>query len=205
MAITVYNDVTMPALVLAAGVRGKQMRKNDRVVVDSGQAYINVGWTQTLREFEVGFVPMRREAWQAIETLHEITEGGAYGFLMLDPKDHVATSANGVMASLGGGTYQLYKRYLHAGSGRYKDRKITRPVSTGFQAFDAGGNTLVGTVDSQTGIATITGTPASWAGRFHVPVHFMDDFIDWTMVVPSQDPDARFLSGPACVLQEIRE
>jgi uncharacterized protein (TIGR02217 family) len=205
MSITVFPDVTMPPLVIASGVRGRQIRRNDRTAVISGEQSINVVWTQTLREFEVGFVPMRREAWQAIETLHEITDGGAYGFLMLDPKDHVVTSETGVMASLGGGTYQLYKRYLHAASNRYKDRKITRPIAAGFQAFDALGNTLTATVDEETGIATISGTPASWASRFYVPVHFMDDSIDWSMVVPHQDPDSRFLSGPSCVLQEIRE
>lgn len=205
MAITVFADVTLPNRVITAGVRGKQIRKNDRVSVDSGQAHINIVWTKTLREFEIGFIPMRRAAWQDIETLHEITEGGAYGFLMADPKDQAATTADGVMASLGGGTYQLYKRYLHTASGRYKDRKITRPLSTGFQAYDAMGGTLTGTVDPETGIATITGTPASWSGSFYVPVHFMDDSIDWTMVAPHQDPDSRLFVGPSCVLQEIRE
>jgi hypothetical protein len=36
-------------------------------------------------------------------------------------------------------------------------------------------------------------------------VHFMADSIDWSMVAPSQDPDARYLAGPSVILQEIRE
>jgi hypothetical protein len=35
-------------------------------------------------------------------------------------------------------------------------------------------------------------------------VHFLDDFIDWDLVVPGA-ADARFLAGPSVVLQEIRE
>jgi hypothetical protein len=38
-----------------------------------------------------------------------------------------------------------------------------------------------------------------------VPVHFMSDTIDWALVAPSQDPNARYLAGPSVVLQEIRE
>lgn len=126
MSITVLSDVVLPNHVASAGVRGKNMRRNDRVQTDSGQMSINIGWTSTLREFEIGIVPLRVDQWQAIEALHEITEGGAYGFLMEDPKDnHVASG--GVLAELTPGTYQLVKRYTDRASRRTKDRRITRP------------------------------------------------------------------------------
>jgi hypothetical protein len=104
------------------------------------------------------------------------------------------------MASLGGGTYQLYKRYTNIASGRYKDRKITRPNATTFQALDAGGGTLTGTVNPETGIATITGTPATWTGRFYVPVHFQSDVIDWTLDVSGPE-EFRYYSGPSVVFR----
>src|SRR2546428_5567926 len=37
--------------------------------------------------------------WQTIEGLHEVTAGGAYGFLIEDPKDSLVTVANGVLRS----------------------------------------------------------------------------------------------------------
>jgi hypothetical protein len=64
-------------------------------------------------------------------------------------------------------------------------------------------------LDVETGIVTIAAGPSAslvtWTGRFYVPVHFMSDTIDWTLVAPSQDPNARYLAGPSVVLQEIRE
>lgn len=211
MSITVFSDVFLSGRVIDAGIRGRNMRRNSRVSVDSGQQSINIVWQQTLRQFEVGFIPMRREAWQDIETLHEITEGGAYGFLMYDPKDHYVPATQGILVNTTGSYYQLYKRYTEAGSGRTKDRKITRPKVSGFTITDDGVALTSGvdyTLDEETGIVTqinpTVGT-VRWTGFFYVPVHFMDDQIDWQMVVPSADPDARFLAGPTCVLQEVRE
>lgn len=213
MPITVYPDVILPPRVVKSGVRGKQLRGNTRVTTDNGHQWINADWTQTLREFEIGFKPMLREAWQDIETLQEITDSGAYGFLMEDPKDAVVT--NGVVEALGGGTYQLYKRILHAASGRYRDRKITRPRAAGFVvkvsgvAVDGSGSPAGYSLNTETGIITIGSAPAeatvTWTGRFYVPVHFQSDFIDWEMLRPASDEDRRLLAGPSVVLEEVRE
>jgi uncharacterized protein (TIGR02217 family) len=196
--------------VISAGVKGKQNRKNQRVMTAGGFESVNIVWDRTLREYEIGTIPLQRADWEYIEVFHEVTEGGAYGFLLEDPKDYCSTSTTtytqttGVFASLGGGQYQLFKRYLHIASGRYKDRKITRPQATGFQAYNAGGTLLTGTVDPNTGIATISGTPATWVGRFYVPVHFRDDVIDWALEVPGPE-DFRYYSGPSVIFEEIPE
>jgi uncharacterized protein (TIGR02217 family) len=208
MSLTVLSNMILPNSVIQAGVRGRQMRRNSRVMTANGAESINIMWTQTLREFEIGFVPMRRTAWQDIETFHEITEGGAYGFLMEDPKDSVVSS--GVVASLTATTFQLYKRSTDAVSLRYKDRKITRPRTTSFVLTVSGAVQTTGySLDTTTGIVTINSGPAAanvtWTGRFYVPVHFQSDSIDWTMVVSGPDPDARFLAGPSVILEEIRE
>lgn len=208
MPITVFADVTLPNSVVQAGVRGKQIRRNARVATSSGAQAANVLWTQTLREFEIGFVPMRRSAWQDIETLHEITDGGAYGFLMEDPKD-MRVSAGGVVAAIDADDFQLYKRSTHALSARFKDRKITRPRAAGFVLMIAGVPTAAYTLDVETGIVNIPAEPdaadVTWTGLFYVPVHFQSDIIDWDLVVTGPDVDARFLAGPSVVLQEIRE
>jgi hypothetical protein len=195
MAITVFSDVVLPNSIISSGVRGKNIRRNDRVQTDSGQQAINIGWTSTLRQFEIGIVPMRVEQWQAIETLHEITEGGAYGFLMEDPKDSIV--ANGIVKDEGGKLY-LFKRYTEARSGRMKDRKITRPRLDTITT--SAGTPVLAADGSVTGIAA----DATWSGRFYVPVHFVDDSIDWDLVAPG-GIDTRFLAGPSVMLQEIRE
>lgn len=209
MSIPVLGAVVLPNSVIEAGVRGRQIRRNTRVATVNGAESINVVWSQTLREFELGIAPMRREAWQQIETLHEITDGGARGFLMEDPKDAQVT--NGVLVSLGSNKYQLYKRYTEAASGLTKDRKITRPRSVGFVFRNAGGliPTSAYVLDTTKGVVTLLQTVSldalQWSGRFYVPVHFQSDSIDWTLVVSGIDPDSRFLAGPSVVLQEVRE
>jgi uncharacterized protein (TIGR02217 family) len=208
MAIPVFADVFMPAMVINSGLTGRLIRRNERNTQVSGHGYINVAWEQALREYEFGTVPMRREAWQAIATLHEVTEGGASGFLLTDPTDSTVT-AGGVVTALTSTTFQMWKRYTHAASARTKDRKITRPKASGLVVMISGVPTGAYTLDATTGILTIASAPAAanvtWTGSFYVPVHFMSDVIDWTMVVPGQDPDARFLAGANVVLQEIRE
>lgn len=305
MSITVLTDVILPHSVLAAGIKGRSVRNNTRVESLSGHQTINVNWSKTLRQYEVGIAPMAIAQWQALEGLYEVTEGGAYGFLMLDPKDSFVAVAEGYLqasgATIGYGygvpSYQLFKRYAVLGSARAKDRSITRPKATptvkrggvtvthgaaagnialdydtGTVAFVAdtsqahtsitvGASTVLNYADGagivaalavgeRVYVAGVTGTAAAalnglshvvtakgatsltvststaglavtgagtaykypqasdtltWTGRFYVPVHFQNDDIDWTMVVPGPSESSRFLTGPSVLLQEIRE
>jgi uncharacterized protein (TIGR02217 family) len=208
MSIIVFADVILPNSIISAGVRGKNIRLNSRVQTDSGVEAINIVWTKTLRQYELGTVPLSITNWQALEAIHEITEGGAYGFLLEDPKDNRA--AGGVLAQVSAGVYQLYKRYTHSASARYKDRIITRPIAAGMVITVNGVALTAGqfTVDELTGQVSIPSAPAAaslaWSGRFLVPVHFLDDSIDWDMLVAGA-ADTRFIAGPTVILQEIRE
>lgn len=209
MSIAVLPDLVLPNRVIEAGVSGKRMRRNSRVTTDSGATSINIVWTHTLLEFELGIVPMSRGAWQTVIAFHEITEGGAYGFLMEDPADMNATDSP--VTALTSTTFQLQKRYTDQVSGRSKDRKITRPRSSPLAVFVSGVPLGGGayTLNTTTGVITIPSAPAAntvtWTGRFYVPVHFQADSIDWELAVAGPDPDARFVAGPSVVLQEIRE
>jgi uncharacterized protein (TIGR02217 family) len=211
--VQVLPDVVLSNAVVSAGLKGKNRRKNTRVTVASGAQFINVDWATTLREYELSTVPLRRADWAYIEELFEITDAGAFGFLMLDPKDQAAGVGEGIVYDLGGGTYQLYKRYTHKATGRYRDRKITRPIFAGSVLYVDGAPVDPGTgyvLDQSTGqLSAVPGSPAAgritWTGRFYVPVHFQNDDIDWELVVPGADPDARFIAGPSVVFEEIRE
>lgn len=208
MAIIVLSDMILPNSVISAGVRGKNMRLNSRVPVDNGYETINIIWSRTLRQFELGTVPMTTPHWQAIEAFHEITEGGAYGFLMEDPKDSIVST--GVASAISSTVFQLQKRYIDTGSSRYKDRIITRPRAAGFVITNSGTpiSDASYTLDVTTGRITIPSAPTAanlaWSGHFYVPVHFMEDSIDWDLLSGGTS-DQRLLSGPSVVLQEIRE
>jgi hypothetical protein len=139
MSIVVYSDVILPNSIISAGIRGKQIRKNARTVAQSGVAQINVLWSQTLRSYEIGFAPMLASQWRDVEGLHDVTAGGAFGFLMEDPKDSYVSPTQGLLRPFaftdvgttgfgyGVPTLTLQKRSTSIGTTRYSDRKITRP------------------------------------------------------------------------------
>lgn len=303
MAIEVLTDVILPESVVRAWVQGKNVRNNLRTMTYNGYAAVNVNWTKTLRQYEIGIAPMYLDVWQTIEGLHEATEGGAYGFLMLDPKDQTAINSEGelypftttLVGTSGQGygvpVYKLFKKYTGVGGSRIKRRQITRPKATTLTIKRAG-NTVTPAVNYDTGTVTfdadatqsilshtvgvkhvltfstdngiiaqisagqrlyvtgVSGTAATtlnnlshlvdsvdvgnktitltvtttglnatggtakkypqasetltWAGTFYIPVHFLEDSIEWELLKPGSLGD-RIISGVQIILQEIRE
>lgn len=178
-SITIFSDVILPSSIIAAGVRGRQIRRNTRTPAANGRVRINIDWARTLRQYDLGIVPMLISAWQTLEGLHEVTEGGAYGLLMQDPKDHTVLVAEGLLypynasaltgtIGLGYGvpSYRLHKRYTAAGSARTKDRLITRPLASpaitrGGSAVTLGAGAGNAAVDLDTGIVTFVADSSS--------------------------------------------
>jgi uncharacterized protein (TIGR02217 family) len=171
MAITVFADVIVPNSVLSAGIRGKQVRSNARVQSQNGTMQINTVWARTLRQYEIGFIPMLVSQWQTLEGLFEVTEGGAYGMLLADPKDVAVDPAAGLLypfattlvgtIGLGYGvpTYKLHKRYTAVGTSRTKDRAVTRPQATPTPVLKRGGATVtLGAAPGNAAIDYTTGT-----------------------------------------------
>lgn len=212
MPITVLADMILPNGLISSSVSGKIRRTNTRVAHgDTGFMSINAVSAQALREYEVDTVPMRLEGWQTLQSFHEITFGGAYGFLVEDPADCVAKlSSIALMPAVGAAPayYQLQRRYIEPRSGRYWDRPVTRPQATSFQLFNADGSVFTGaySLDSATGRITASADPATlkWSGRFYIPVHFQDDDLNWELVAPGGF-DQRFVAGRGVILKEVRE
>lgn len=143
MAIIVRDDIILDnAIVAGLGIKGKNLRYNTRGQTAGGFGQVNIGWKSTLRQYEVGTVPARPELWKRFEGLFEVTDFGAYGFLMLDPKDQRVSAGEGLLQPLARGvaigtagsgfgvpTYQIVKRYTALGTTRTHDRSIKRPLS----------------------------------------------------------------------------
>ena len=168
MPITVLTDVILPETVIMAGIRGKNMRNNTRSMSVSGYASININWSKTLRQYEIGIKPMDIDQWHEIEGLHEVTSGGALGFLMKDPKDQVASNLEGSLRGLLNGaevgtlgfgygipTYQCFKVYESVGNLVGYDRKITRIDTAQFKR--AGSTVSIGTAPSNISVNNATG------------------------------------------------
>ncbi len=208
MGIIVLSDVVLSNSVIAAGVRGKSSFSNSRIAVESGFETINIQWQDALREYELGIVPMLLSQWNALRAVHEITYGGAYGFLMEDPAEHVVTA--GSVLEVTPGVYQLHQRYVDEGSGRFKDRRITRPRAGSFVLKQSGLAIPPAnyTLDVETGRLTIPAAPdpelLTWSGKFYVAVNFQNDSIDWEMR-RGGSVDQRLLAGPSVTVVEVRE
>lgn len=287
----VFADVILPPRVIRAGISGKNRRNNTRTTNQAGFQHVNVNWLRSLREYQLGIVDRDVAAWATIEGLHEITEGGAYGFLLEDPKDHAVTLSQGRIGDAGVGqgvpTAQLVKAYGVVGSSRVSLRRITRLASATLRrgndpytgaTYDAATGAVTMPPDAQraivavtsgadtqvqlasaigalgvggrlylsgvggagatllngrahviTGIAgatysletdttgatlTASGTAAKyaqpdellrWVGEFYVPVHFVNDDIDWSLTRPGPTDEARLVSGDSITVMEVRE
>lgn len=140
-SIEIFADVVLPQEIVEAGVSGSQTRANIRGRNQGGFDSVTVMRAVTMRYFQVGIAPMDARLWRLAESIYEITDAGAYGFLMEDPKDSVvassASSMQGYMlgvqfgnAGFGNGcpVYVLQRRYVLPGTSRASYRDITRPV-----------------------------------------------------------------------------
>lgn len=154
MSITVLSDVVIPQTVIMAGITGRTTRQNDRTVNQGGYATANVVRDVTMREYTMGVKPMLLSAWEAIMGIYETTDAGAYGMLLEDPVDAVASAAQGALMGYmsgvefgavgrGNGTplYGLRKLYTAFGSSRTRARIVTRPKGT--PAILRGGSPVV--------------------------------------------------------------
>ena len=210
MGITIYADAILKNGVLSSGVSGKTLRSNTRIQTDTGGMTVNSNWSQGLRQYELASVPRTIDQWRDIESLFQITKGGAFGFLLEDPKDHKVDIGQGKATLVSGAVYQLTKRYIFTGSSQYHDRNITRPKSTGLVVTYDGSNAPAYTLDSATGRVTFTGGAVAdasliaWIGEFYVPVHFTNDEIDWELVSPGAY-EARYVAAPSIPISEVRE
>ena len=184
-SLVVLADVILDQCDLMPGVRGRKKRSNTRAMDGGGFVKINVNWSRSLREWDIGFVAMVRPLWQILATIHEVTDGGAYGFLLQDPEDSTVASGEGVLqpwdatsaesvgtVGLGYGvpTLRTNKRYTY-GSRTY-DRLLTRPMAglvvrrggvvvtegagAGQIAIDVNTGTITFVADASQAIASIT-------------------------------------------------
>ena len=163
--VSILSDVILPETVISAGVRGRNVRTNTRTQNQGGYMQANIV-AGTLRRYEIGIIPMFVAQWQQIEGLHEVTEGGAYGFLMRDPKDSNVVAGllqpytTAIVGAIGLGygvpSHRLYKRYTVTGSARTRDRRISRPSAAAITR--GGAPVVVGAAAGQIAINYDTGT-----------------------------------------------
>lgn len=152
--IVVYEDLIFPQDILLDALSGTAGRKNDRGMNQAGFAYANVVRDITMRTWQIAIEPLFVRQLQEVFAINEVTDYGAFGFLLEDPIDSTVTAAQGALigylagvqygvSGYGNGTpnYSLQKVYTARGSTRKRARDITRPKGT--PAILRGGSPVV--------------------------------------------------------------
>lgn len=214
MSVVVYTDVIFPRSIIEVGVRVVHRRRNQRSENQAGFMRINRIWSRTLREYEIDIVPLTPEQASTLEGLYEITDGGAFGMLIADPKDSLVTSTQGRMQGFAGSqlvgsvgfgygvpAYRLFKRYSAYGTTRTHDRRITRPMAT--PAVTRAGNPVTvgagaGQIshDLNTGTVTFVADVSQAIGSITVGASTVLNFADGTGIVAAMAVGQRvYVSG----------
>lgn len=168
---------------IARGAMGGPEFMTTVVKVAGGAEQRNGAWSYPLHKWDVSYA-LKTRAEFALVRAHFLTVGGRlHGFRYLDIADYTVAHTGdekGVVAGLTSTTFQLVKRYT-SGSQTF-DRKISKPIATGFELKDSGVTltlTTDYTVNTVTGVVTTattrTAANLTWAGAFDVPMRYDTD------------------------------
>jgi len=190
------------------GATGGPVNRGRRISrTASGRMRQVFSWADPLHEYTISHGILdgaRRE--QLLAMWYVVMFTPYEGFRFRDWSDFQATQANSRCTLITGSTYQLQRVYsVH---GLEYVRAITKPVAgaTIYRTRLGIVSTATATVDTTTGVATISGHVAgdtyTWAGQFDVPVTFSGD--EWVQGLEAMTADGAVVAMPQIKLEEVR-
>lgn len=211
--VIVLSDVIVPERIIFVGVKGRLERVNRRTRSQGGDPMVAVV-RPTLRRFTLGVIPLLISDWLEIEGLYEITEAGAYGMLMSDPKDAEVMPGQGFLRGFAGNQFvgaagqgygvpvvKMFQRKTSIGTTRTYDRRITRPQASSV-LYRNGTPLVVGiaagniTRDDATGSATFVPDASQSIQSITVGATTVLNFGNGTVMVAAMSVGQRvYLSG----------
>lgn len=181
--------------------RGRQM-----VRTTSGRLRQVFTWPEPLHTYTVSHGIRGQADLEELRGLWYVVNFTPYeGFRFRDWSDYRATQANSRCALITGSTYQLQRVYTFVGLEFI--RRIQKPVTgaTVYRTRSAVVTTATASIDTATGIATIsghtTGDTYTWTGEFDVPVTFTDDA--WIQQLETLAGDGIVATMPSINMEEI--
>ena len=193
-----------------AVARGMQ---STRVVVGRVKRYTatgrltqNYSSARLLHRFELSHGIKKLAQFEAIESLFFIVHGTPYcGFPVRDPKDFRLSQANSRLTFITGSTWQINRVYTYGSVDFLRPIQKPEPGVVVKRTRSAVVSTATATVDTTTGIATISGhvegDTYTCEGRFWVPVTFTDG--EWSAECIGDVAELIIVSGQI-KLEEIR-
>lgn len=171
---------------ITVGAKGGPQWSTHVVRSASGRRFTNRQWAYPLHKYDVSHGLHSAADFEALRSFFMVVYGMADSFRFKDWADYRCTQGNSNLTFIAGSTWQLNRVY--AVGARSFVRPIQKPVA-GVVVYRTRATVVTvasTTVDTTTGIATVTGHVAgdtyTWEGEFDVPVAFVSDFADIEMI-----------------------
>lgn len=174
-----FLDIRFPVNISYGAVGGPGY-STDVVTLNSGFENRNQNWSVARCAYDAAKGCKEDADRIALIAFFRVAKGKMHSFRWRDFTDYEVLAGEGVLTSLGGGTYQLKKSYTNSAGTEL--RTITLPVNA---VIKEAGNTLIlnthYTLNATTGVITVIGSPTplpdAWTGEFDVPVRFDTDVL----------------------------
>ena len=160
---------------------GPVNRGREKVYVGNGRLSQSFAWSAPLQEWDVSHGVRSLAEFESLRALWYVVMFTPYsGFRFRDWSDYRATQANSRLTLITGATYQMQRLYTFGGSTFARDitKPCTSPAAVVYRTRSGSTTVATATIDTTTGIATISGHVAgdtyTWAGEFDIPVTFAD-------------------------------
>lgn len=195
-----FLESRMSARIERGAKGGPTNRGRRKVYSTSGKMNQVFEWSAPISEFDISHGILLPDGYAEIEAMWHVIHFTPYsGCRFRNWADYQAVKANTTLTNIVSNTYQLQRKYTFA-SITYK-RNIYKP-NAGVAIFDASDVACTASVDTTTGIATVTsGTPSYWTGTFDMPVTFKDN--DLMMRLDGTTSNLLLVADPI-LLEEIR-
>lgn len=179
---------------------GPTNRGRHKVYTGSGHLQQSFEWSAPISEFDISHGILLPDGFAEIEAMWHVIHFTPYsGFRFRNWADYQGTQDNTTLTLISGNDYQLQRKYTFA-SITYK-KAIRKPTSD-VAIYTASHTLCTFTLDTATGIATITsGTPSYWTGTFDYPVTFKDN--ELMMRLDGTTTNLLLVAEPV-ILEEVR-
>ena len=195
-----FLESRMSARIERGAKGGPTNRGRRKVYSTSGKMNQVFEWSAPISEFDISHGILLPDGYAEIEAMWHVIHFTPYsGFRFRNWADYQAVKANTTLTNIVSNTYQLQRKHTFA-SITYK-RNIYKPNS-GVTVYDSSDVACTASVNTATGIATVTsGTPSYWIGTFDIPVTFKDN--DLMMRLDGTTSNLLLVADPI-ILEEIR-
>lgn len=195
-----FLESRMSARIERGAKGGPTNRGRRKVYSTSGKMNQVFEWSAPISEFDISHGILLPDGYAEIEAMWHVIHFTPYsGFRFRNWADYQAVKANTTLTNIVSNTYQLQRKHTFA-SITYK-RNIYKPNS-GVTVYDSSDVACTASVNTATGIATVTsGTPSYWIGTFDIPVTFKDN--DLMMRLDGTTSNL-LLVADQIILEEIR-